>query len=496
MTTAAYVLEVDWNGDGDFGDANEDITADMIDFETGRGRDFASQLTGRAVAGRLRATLLNTTGKYSPFNTGSPLAGNLLPGRKVRLRSTAPVAANLWTGYLDRIGPETLSPVNLSRAILEAIGPIGKLNGKRVNPPGSGGAASGTLVGTVLDDAGWGAGDRTIDTGQTVTGPWFVEDKDALEAVREIEETELGFFYEGEDGKLVYEDRHHRLKSDHLTSQATLSDAAAATLGYASITEEDPLREIFNEARATVQPYSVGGLAVLWTLTGETPVLAPAETRTWWAIYPGPADSTGAYVSAWTTPAVGTDITVSGVPNSSIAIVATKFARSMKIAVTNNGSSTATLTLVQARGTPATRQDATVIVEEDTASQAKYGTRTHRLAGPWFANTNDARDIAAYVVARYKDPLAMLEMALPANKFSALLSEAFSRKISDRITIVATGAQTQLGINEDVFVEGIAHRWHVGGSHVTTFLCSPTTGDGGYWVLGTSLLGIGTKMAY
>src|SRR3990170_528133 len=473
MTQATYVLEVDGNGDGDFGDANEDITADMIDFETGRGRDFASQLTGRAVAGRLRATLLNTTGKYSPFNTGSPLA------------------ANLWTGYLDRIGPETLSPVNLSRAILEAIGPIGKLNGKRVNPPGSGGAASGTLVGTVLDDAGWGAGDRT-----SVTGPWFVEDKDALEAVREIEETELGFFYEGEDGKLVYEDRHHRLKSDHLTSQATLSDAAAATLGYASIIEEDPLREIFNEARATVQPYSVGGLAVLWTLTGETPVLAPAETRTWWAIYPGPADSTGAYVSAWTTPAVGTDITVSGVPNSSIAIVATKFARSMKIAVTNNGSSTATLTLVQARGTPATRQDATVIVEEDTASQAKYGTRTHRLAGPWFANTNDARDLTAYVVARHKDPLAMLQMALPANKFSALLSEAFSRKISDRITIVATGSKTQLGINEDFFVEGIAHRWQVGGPHVTTFLCSPTTGDGGYWVLGTSLLGIGTKMAY
>ena len=89
MTQATYVLEVDWNGDGDFGDANEDITADMIDFETGRGRDFASQLTGRAVAGRLRATLLNTTGKYSPFNTGSPLTGNVLPGRKVRLRSTS-----------------------------------------------------------------------------------------------------------------------------------------------------------------------------------------------------------------------------------------------------------------------------------------------------------------------------------------------------------------------------------------------------------------------
>jgi hypothetical protein len=77
-----------------------------------------------------------------------------------------------------------------------------------------------------------------------------------------------------------------------------------------------------------------------------------------------------------------------------------------------------------------------------------------------------------------------------------MLSEALTRKISDRITIVATGSKTQLGINEDFFVEGIAHRWQVGGSHITTFLCSPTTGDGGYWVLGTSLLGVGTKLAY
>ena len=107
MTVATYVCEVDWDNDGNFADAGEDITADCLSIETRRGRDYASQLTGRATAGKLVATLDNQSGDYSPFNTSSPLTGLLLPRRKVRLRVTSPAALTLWTGFLDRIEPDT-----------------------------------------------------------------------------------------------------------------------------------------------------------------------------------------------------------------------------------------------------------------------------------------------------------------------------------------------------------------------------------------------------
>lgn len=493
-----YFVEVDWNDNDVFTDANEDITGDVLSsagVETRRGRDFASQLTGRAVAGRFVAILRNDDGKYSPFNTASPLSGNLVPGRKVRVRTTTPTAM-IWTGFLDRIGPEKISGATLQRAMLEASGAIGKLSGKTVNPAANAGALTGTLIGTVLDEAGWPAGDRTIDAGQTTTGRWYIEDKAALPAIRELEETEMGFFHEGLAFDLIYEDRHHRLKADHLTSQATFSDAAGAALPYVSIVERDPLREIFNEARTTIRPATVGALAVLWTLTGETPTLAPGASREYWANYPQAADTTGLYVDAWTTPD-STDITVTGVAFSDLGISVSKFARSMKITITNNhATATATLTLVRARGTPVTADDATTVAAEDATSQSAYGERTFRLAGKWLANTNKGQDLVDYIVSRYKDPLAVVSITL-VNASDALLTEILTRKISDLITIVATSSQTgPLGINETFFIEAIEHRISDGGKlHYATFHCSPSGGDQGYFILNTSKLNTG-KLAY
>ena len=84
---ASYTLLVDWNNDGDFTDANEDVTSDTLDISWERGRDYASALLGRSIAGKLTATLVNTAGKYSPSNTSSALTGKILPGRSVQLQA-------------------------------------------------------------------------------------------------------------------------------------------------------------------------------------------------------------------------------------------------------------------------------------------------------------------------------------------------------------------------------------------------------------------------
>lgn len=498
MAKATYVLEVSWDNSGLFTGANDDVTADMFSVECRRGRDYASQLTGRATAGRLIATLDNRSGTYSSLNSASPIYGSTVPGRKVRLRTTAPVAKTLWTGYLKQISPSGTYD-GFPVATLEASGSIERLNGKKVTPAAQANQTTDVIVGAILDAAGWPA-ERTLNTGQTTISRWFVDKVDALNAIREIEETELGFFYEAEDGKLIFEDRHFRLKGDCLISQATFSDASGATLGYRAIEQQDPLREIYNDIVATVSPYvAAGSSAVLWTLRGETPTITAGETLSWWAEYPNSEvdPDTGAYVETWDTPVGGTDVTVTGVDISSIAIAASKFANSMKISLTNNGAATATVALLQAKGTKVTKQAPVRVSDEDTTSQTAYGQRTYQLPGPWLPSTLVARDYVKYLVSRYKDPLPILVMAIQGHRSDDLMTQALSRKISDRITVVATGGKTMLGLNADFFIEAISHRIsNAGFVHETTFELSSAAGDGGYFVCGTSVLGSTTKLAY
>lgn len=494
--TATYVLEIDWNNDGDFGDANENVTSDVYSVETIRGRDYASQLTGRAMPGQLVAGLKNLDGTYSSFNASSPIYGNIVPGRKIRLRTTSPSAATLWTGYLQNILPAG-SLHGAPYVTLKAVGAIGKMSQKNVSPAKKDNQATGSIIGTILDSAGWGS-ERSIDAGQTTVGKWFVNRLKAINAVRDIENTELGFFYESAAGDLVFEDRHHRLKEPHLTSQQTYSDVSG--MGYATLEQNDPLREIYNEAIAMVKAYETAGASeVLWTLQ-ETPTVSPGATVIYWAEYPNVEKDvdTGAFVDSWDTPVVGTDITQTGVDNGDIGLSVSKFANSMKIQITNNNVlATATLTLVRAKGTKVTKKYPARIAQEDSASQTAYGKRTFRLPSKWLQSTIVAQDYVNYLIGRYKNPVPLLTMSFVANRDSTAMTEALTRDISDRITVVATGSKTKLGINTDFFIETIQHRIREGGKlHEVVFNLSESAGDSGWWVLGISKLGTETKLAY
>ena len=83
MALGKYNLFVDWNNDGDFADTGEDMSSLLLSVEWERGRDFASQLTGRSIAGYFVARIKNLDGLYTPSNASGSLSGNLKPNRKV-----------------------------------------------------------------------------------------------------------------------------------------------------------------------------------------------------------------------------------------------------------------------------------------------------------------------------------------------------------------------------------------------------------------------------
>lgn len=501
MSVATYVLEINWNGDGT---TWVDETANMLAVEWRRGRDYASMLTGRASAGELTATMGNPAGRYAPLNTASPLYGNLLPGRKVRLRTTAPSAATLWQGFLDSIRPDPGGRQDMPRATLKASGPLRWVADRIASTAVYTSVLTGTAVGHILDDAGWDATARTIDAGQITMARWKANGDSALSHLGELEEMEFGYIGESKDGKIIWEDGQHRLVSPHTVSQATFSDNAGATLPYSTIDEEDPWREVFNDFRAEVVLYSTQSLAVLWTM-GEVPSINPSETKDFWTTYPTPDSPTQAdHVDAWTTPAATTDFLANtqadglGTDKTAAITVATsKFANAMKIALTNTDAGVVYITFLQARGTAVYKTDPVRIVSTDSTSQTKFGKRTYPLPGKFYPSTAVAKSYTDAGIARYKDQLAIVSLTYLANQSSAHMTQALSRDVSDRISLVAQSALAsgaQLGINGDMFIESERHRYDLS-AHWVTYALSDARTVTGYWLLGTSELGVTTKLA-
>jgi hypothetical protein len=495
-----YVVEIMWNGtDWD------DETDFLLTAQWKRGRDYASQLTGRASAGEMTLVLDNPQGRYAPLNASSPLYGYLLPGRKIRLRSTTPVAATLWTGFLEEIRPSPGRRDSAPTAILRASGPLKYIADKKASTAIYTSISTGTAVGHILNDAGWPGGDRALDSGQITMTRWKADGDSALSHLQELEEMEFGYVGETKDGKIVWEDANHRLNAPHTTSQATFTDAEGGTLSYSDVEEKDPWREVFNDFRADVIFYSVQPLGVLWTMDGETPAISPGVTLELWAQYPNPSSPPEAdSVDAWTTPVATTDFLANTQADglgtdktSAITVGASKFANSMKISLTNTDPGQVFITFLQARGTATFKNDPIGVRTEDAVSQSKFGIRTYPLPGKFYPSVSVAKAYTEAGLARFKDQLAILSLTFRANQSSAHMTQALSRDVSDRVSLVAQGtlpSGAQLGINGDFFIEAERHQLDLGG-HWVTYDFSDARTLTGYWLLDVGELDVTTKLA-
>jgi hypothetical protein len=98
-------LEVTWDfdNDGDWDSAVEDITGYVMSAESFTGRDMPSSLAGKSGPGKLRLALNNTDDRFSPMNTASPLNTapfSLKTGRRVRVRTTDGVLGASLISYV------------------------------------------------------------------------------------------------------------------------------------------------------------------------------------------------------------------------------------------------------------------------------------------------------------------------------------------------------------------------------------------------------------
>jgi len=442
-----YAVEIDWNDDGLFDGLYDNISLDLDSLEFMVGRDYASQLIGRSRAGKFYAHMVNDEGKYSSFNAASPLYGLLLPKRKLRVRSLT-VDQIVWTGFTAG-PPKPIGQVGTyPQASLEAIGPLALLanNNLKISPPPMKHVKTGAVINAILDAANWPSDQRIIDDGDVEIGHWFIENKGVLEALQEIEEVENGFLCEGTNWDIVFQSRYHRnftLSSN--TSLATFSDAFNSDLPYDVVEQDDPLRQIFNRVEVTVNNYTLGSYRTLWELT-DTVIIQPGESVTVIAVYKNIAYVERQYL----TPQISFG---SFAYFSYINVLSQVYYAKRSEFVIKNTHPTLDMKLsVVISGQPWLETTDVTVRKEDLASQMKYDLRTFPFPSPWYYNRANAESQALWALATYKDPHPVMQVGFPPLPTDMWL-QSIQRKLSDRITLVATSPQTQLGISRDFWIE-------------------------------------------
>jgi len=477
MATATYKVEVDWEGDLTWDHANSDVTADVRSARWVRGKDYDLD---RPVVGYLEITLRNPDKTYSPDYGAGPIYGNLLPRRAIRLTTTAPAAYNLFYGYIERISPH--ARYKEQNCYILAYDGLDFLSRAEITTSLEKAIGTGATVTKILNAASWPAGQRSLDTGQDTVPYAYHQKVLARNALNDVEDSEVGLIYIDGAGDLVFEDRHHRFKPPHTTSQATFTDIS--DVGYILAAQH-----IYNEIRATITPWSLGALAVFWTLEqigASSPLIPAGETVTYWADADGFLDSitepvaTTDYLANSASDGSGTNYT------ANIAIVTTKFAQTAKLAITNNASIGVYLTFLQVRGEEYSAEEVVTVKAEDATSQGKYQLRILPLNAKLMDDVAVGQDYCDYLISRHKEPQSHIIITLQ-NRDSTTLTQILSRKISDRITVTCA----DLGISGQAFyINKMEHSIYGFGSfHECRWTLAKIGQEGEFWCLGLSTLG-------
>jgi hypothetical protein len=228
------------------------VSSYSMGFGTKRGRQ---KELDRIDAGTGAVRFRNEDRRFDPTHSGSPYSPNVLPMRRLRLSATHnAVTYRLFSGFVEAWpqtweGPEVgYSEVNVTDAFL----PLSKADvGENTTWPRE---FSGERITRILDEAGWPAGDRAIDTGfSEIAEVTFAlgAGVTALDAIRQVADAELGIFFVNGSGVATFHDRHHRRDAAYLTSQATFGDALSGGLPYRSVVLDTDADRIWNDIQVT-----------------------------------------------------------------------------------------------------------------------------------------------------------------------------------------------------------------------------------------------------
>lgn len=481
MELADYGYYIDWNADGDFNDANEDISAYVLRSSWSSGIPNAPP--EHATAGRCTLVLDNSTSIFSSFNPSSPLHELIRPGLKIRITMTigqgSPVI--MWQGYLETIIPIVGELVNVSTAELTAYGILAQFADGDVDVPLQEDIKTGEAIVVLLDQDEFPPGDRAIDAGQSTLSKWWIKKGSSrLQAIHDLEDAELGRVREGKDGKFVFEDRSYPFVS---TRGANVqSTYGTGTLRPYNLRQIDSLPGVFNLVQSNIRTFNISDEMTLVVVSdvannqGSDPLKVPGNgSLTTWLEFPTPTSPAGYIaVQEWTmvdyeanksADGSGDDIT------GDVSAVKTSYGPKLKIVFTNSNSSNAYLVVLRAHGIATVESDPVPIKSESATSQGKYRKRPYPYPCQWITDQADGQALLDYIIQIYKDPRARLQFEVRGNYDAAHLAEVQARDVSDRIRVTAE-ADFGLYIDAEFLIDSIAHQVDEARLHTATIICT------------------------
>lgn len=479
----AFRVYADWNADGDFADAREEITGRVLDGRTPLtmqyGHDQSRSLSPIA-PGEARFAVNNLSRDYSPENTASPLAGQVVPGRKVWV--TATLTGTTYTMLRAQIEDFDVLPDWDSRYLsVSCIDPLGALRGAMVSTGLYRGLRTGEAVNLLLDAVGWPVTMRDVEVGATVMPYWWLDREDAFEALMDLVYSEgpPALVTVDSSGRIVFRSRHHRLqRAASTTAQSTWRASGARPHISSPATYNHGFKEIINSVTFEMPMRQVAGvISDVWTSQGLISVAA-GETL---AII---AQASDPFVGALV-PEVGTDFTL--MSGSVTVTLARTSGLSTTIFVQASSGGPAVLADLKLRGYAVTTVTTVQIQAQDTASIGKYGPQSlPDVRTPKWASPGDARAIASIVLGQRGERLATISVSMRAGT-AVEQRQQLTRDLSDRVRVI----EPHTGLDADCFVEQIAHSVSQGGAeHVTTFgLEKIPTQITGAFILGSGVLG-------
>lgn len=482
-------LLIDWDADGNFYEGNEALRMSALSLS--RGRDYYVNPGGKGLEhmrpGRAVMVLDNEDGRFDPFNPSSPIYPDVTPGKFARLfvkDGDDGTTYQVMRGVVEDVQPISgddkvrITIVDGLQWLKDQEIIIGLEQVRDISDP------AGSIMTDILDDVGWPAtsvGHPTnewgidLDLSITRLRYYWAWQQNALDAINELEEAELGVFFHAKDGDATFRSRHH---------QGSVVDTLTQDEVLRAIVVPQPWEVIRNEATVYAYPKTSDSNIddYLWELDEIIPI-AIGETVTVYAPFKWNGQSVAGgdllYYYNVNSASDGSGVNLSG----DCTHVNGEAGGGVQLSLTNNSAHNGYIISWQVGGlyadaiyahNPALRK------ASDASSQGKYGIKGIVIDTPWQEDPNVAQNYAEALIEYLKDP-----NYFPVVQVEDRPSIQYGLELYDRVILDLD----KLGIDGDYRLAKIEHQWlnENGNAVRTTFKFEPYIDLSGYWQFTTNI---------
>ncbi|HEX9925316.1 MAG TPA: hypothetical protein VGD99_21850 [Anaerolineae bacterium] len=412
-----WTLIVDWDADGYFTGENE--ATRMTSFNLSRGRDYFVRPGGhgfeRYQAGQATVILDNDDGRYNPFNPNSSLYPNVTPGKSVRLAVKDAETGTNYSLMYGRIAD--IQPYNDGNRRMVKIDVVDGQQflsdrnvrvGFRNHQAGQQSSTwtTGRWVDTILEAAGWPdewprvyslLDDYNNSTYKGLKWAWFWR-RDAMEAVRELENAEVGTFLHDRNGQARFFARSFTYDKIVTLDQSQI---------LRDITVPQPWETLRNRVEIGVHQIKAeifGSPEVLFQTGGDDDDAIPIAAET--ALVTDVEFKFGSYAVVPLNLYIS--VTLTDAPDGGSALTHTEQigerGDGATVIVQNTDATDGYLRNLEIGGDALYSKYDNIIGVEDGESIAIYDTRTFRLDSPWTQENADAELMTAFLLEELRTP--------------------------------------------------------------------------------------------